>query len=139
MESSKFPVYSALIADLAIAVSKFIAAAITGSSAMISEGIHSVIDSINQILLLIGIRSSKRKPDENRPFGYGKELYFWSFVVSLLIFAVGAGISFYEGIMHLKHPTIIKNPLWNYIVLSFALVFDGISFTIALKQFNKER
>jgi divalent metal cation (Fe/Co/Zn/Cd) transporter len=111
MTSSKLPVYTALIADLAIAISKFIAAAITGSSAMISEGIHSVIDSVNQILLLIGIKSSKKKPDENRPFEYGKELYFWSFVVSLLIFSLGGGISFYEGIVRLHHPVILEKAL----------------------------
>lgn len=139
MASSKIAVYSALFANLAIAVIKFIAAGITGSSAMVSEGIHSVVDTGNEVLLLLGIHKSKRPPDVKRPFGYGKELYFWSFIVSLLIFAVGAGVSFYEGIVHLQHPEIIKDPIWNYIVLGAALLFDGTSFTIALKQFNKER
>lgn len=139
MASSKIAVYSALFANMAIAVVKFIAAGVTGSSAMVSEGIHSVVDTGNEVLLLLGIPKSKRPPDIHRPFGYGKELYFWSFIVSLLIFAVGAGVSFYEGIMHLQHPTIIKDPFWNYLVLGFALLFDGISFTIALRQFNKER
>ncbi|HEY6975400.1 MAG TPA: cation diffusion facilitator family transporter [Chitinophagaceae bacterium] len=139
MASSKLPVYSALVSDLAIAVSKFIAAAVTGSSAMISEGIHSVIDSINQILLLIGIRSSKKKPDENRPFGYGKELYFWSFVVSLLIFSLGGGVSFYEGIVRLYHPVNLENASWNYIVLAIGFAFTIFSVIITLKAFNKQR
>lgn len=139
MASSKFPIYSALAANLAIAVTKFIAAAITGSSAMISEGIHSVVDTSNEVLLLLGIRKSKKPADSARPFGYGKEIYFWSFIVSILIFGVGGGISFYEGIMHLQHPNAIENPFWNYIVLAFALVFDGTSFIIALKSFNKRR
>lgn len=139
MASSKIAVYAALFANIAIAVTKFIAAAVTGSSAMLSEGIHSVVDSGNEFLLLFGIKRSRKPPDENRPFGYGRELYFWSFIVSLLIFGVGAGLSFYEGITHLQHPEVIENPLWNYIVLGFAFVFDGTSFVIAVRQFNKER
>jgi cation diffusion facilitator family transporter len=124
---------------LLIAVTKFIAAGITGSSAMISEGIHSVVDTLNEVLLLLGIRRSKKKPDRKRPFGYGKELYFWSFVVSILIFGVGGGISFYEGVTHIQHPEPISNPQWNYIVLGVAFLFDGISFVIALRNFNKMR
>jgi cation diffusion facilitator family transporter len=139
MASSKIAVYSALFANLAIAVVKFIAAGVTGSSAMVSEGIHSVVDTGNEVLLLLGIHKSKRPADAQRPFGYGKELYFWSFIVSLLIFAVGAGVSFYEGIRHLQEPTMITNPFWNYLVLGFALLFDGMSFTVAWRQFNKER
>jgi cation diffusion facilitator family transporter len=139
MASSKLPIYSALAANLAIAVTKFIAAAITGSSAMISEGIHSIVDTGNEVLLLLGIHKSKRPPDDVRPFGYGKELYFWAFIVSIMIFGVGGGISFYEGVMHLRHPLEIKNPLWNYIVLAFAFLFDGTSFIIAFKEFNKKR
>ncbi|RYY00180.1 MAG: cation diffusion facilitator family transporter [Gammaproteobacteria bacterium] len=139
MASSKVAIYSALFANLLIAVTKFVAAAVTGSSAMISEGIHSVVDSLNEVLLLLGLKKSKKKADESRPFGYGKELYFWSFIVSILIFGVGGGISFYEGITHLQHPEPIRNPSWNYIVLGAAIVFDGISFIIALKTFNKHR
>jgi cation diffusion facilitator family transporter len=139
MASSKIAIYSALTANLLIAITKFIAAAITKSSAMMSEGIHSVVDTSNEFLLLLGIRKSKKKADAKRPFGYGKELYFWSFIVSILIFGVGAGISFYEGITHLQHPELIRDPLWNYIVLSIAFVFDGISFIIALKNFNRHR
>jgi cation diffusion facilitator family transporter len=136
---SKLPIYSALAANLLIAITKFIAAAVTGSSAMMSEGIHSVVDTLNEVLLLLGIRRSNKKPDEKRPFGYGKELYFWSFVVSILIFGVGGGISFYEGITHIQHPEPITTPLWNYIVLGVALLFDGISFIIAITNFNKVR
>src|SRR5689334_16620397 len=117
MSSSKIAIYSALVANFLIAITKFIAAVITGSSAMLSEGIHSVVDTSNEVLLLYGIKQSKRKPDESRPFGYGKELYFWSFIVSILIFGIGAGISFYEGVVHLQHPHVIENPLWNYLVL----------------------
>lgn len=106
---------------------------------MMSEGIHSVVDTSNELLLLLGIRKSRKKADSQRPFGYGKELYFWSFIVSILIFGVGAGISFYEGITHLQHPELIRDPLWNYIVLAIAFVFDGISFIIALKNFNWHR
>jgi cation diffusion facilitator family transporter len=139
MASSKIAIYSALIANLVISITKFIAAAVTGSSAMVSEGIHSFVDTSNEVLLLVGIKKSKKPPDEARPFGYGKELYFWSFIVSILIFGVGGGISFYEGITHLQHPEHITDPLWNYIVLAAAFVFDGISFIISLKQFNKQR
>lgn len=139
MASSKIPIYSALAANLAIAITKFIAAGITGSSAMISEGIHSLVDTANEIFLLLGISQSKKKADENRPFGYGKELYFWAFIVSILIFGLGGGVSFYEGVTHLQHPSPAGNPFWNYIVLGIAFVFDGVSFITALKEFNRQR
>jgi cation diffusion facilitator family transporter len=139
MASSKLPIYSALAANLFISITKFVAAGVTGSSAMISEGIHSLVDTINEILLLVGIHQSKKPADEKRPFGYGKELYFWAFVVSVLIFGVGGGISFYEGVTHLLHPHPLEDPQWNYIVLAFALLFDGISFVIAFREFNRQR
>ena len=139
MASSKIPIYSALAANLVIAITKFVAAGFTGSSAMISEGVHSVVDTSNELLLLLGISSSKKPADQDRPFGYGKELYFWAFIVSLMIFGVGGGISFYEGIVHLQHPELIRNPLWNYVVLAIAFVFDGISFITAWKEFNRQR
>ena len=139
MASSKIAIYSALAANLLIAITKFIAAAVTRSSAMMSEGIHSLVDTSNEVLLLLGLKRSKKKADARRPFGYGRELYFWSFIVSILIFGVGAGISFYEGITHLQHPEQIRDPQWNYIVLGIALVFDGTSFIIALKTFNRQR
>lgn len=136
---SRLFIYVALGADVGIAIIKFVAAAVTGSSAMVSEGIHSIIDSINQILLLIGIKSSRRKPDEDRPFGYGKELYFWSFIVSLLIFTLGGCVSFYEGIIRLREPSSLKDQTWNYIVLAAAFLFTSISVFITLKKFNRER
>ena len=138
MRSRSF-IYVALAADFGIAVTKFIAAAVTGSSAMISEGIHSVIDTVNQLLLLWGIKKSKKKPDEERPFGYGKELYFWSFIVSLLLFSVGGCISFYEGIVRFKRPGGTDNQMWNYLVLGVSFVFTAITVLITLKKFNEQR
>jgi cation diffusion facilitator family transporter len=138
MESRSF-LYISLAADLLIAASKFIAAVFTGSSAMISEGIHSVIDTISQLLLIWGIKISRRRADKYRPFGYGRELYFWSFIVSLIIFIVGGCISFYEGLMRFRHPEFEGNVLSNYIILIISLIFTGISMYTALKAFNKER
>ncbi len=117
---SKKVIYAALIGNGLIAITKFFAAFITGSSAMFSEGIHSLVDTGNQVLLLLGIKRSQRPPGPKFPFGHGKEVYFWSFVVAILIFAVGAGISVYEGIKHLLHPAVLKDPTVNYIVLGLA-------------------
>lgn len=127
-------VYGAIAANFAIAVTKFIAAFSTGSSAMLSEGIHSVVDTGNQSLLLLGINLSKRSPDKRHPFGYGKELYFWSLIVAIILFGVGGGMSFYEGISHIQHPSELGDPLWNYVVLAIAAVFESVAFTIALKE-----
>jgi len=139
MPASKTPIYTALGANLLIAITKLTAAVFTGSSAMVSEGIHSLVDTSNEVLLLLGISKSKKPADENRPFGYGKELYFWSFVVSLLFFALGGGFSIYEGIEHLMNPQEVRNPIWNYIVLGIAFVFDGISFITAMREFKRQR
>jgi cation diffusion facilitator family transporter len=139
MTASKLPIYSALAANLLITITKFIAAIVTGSSAMISEGIHSLVDTSNELLLLLGIHKSKKPADKKRPFGYGKELYFWAFIVSILIFGLGGGIAFYEGITHLIHPHVIEDPFWNYIVLGVAFVFDGISYITASREFKKQR
>ena len=139
MPGSKTPIYTALAANLAIAIIKLAAAAITGSSAMASEGVHSLVDTSNEVLLLLGLSKSKKPADEIRQFGYGKELYFWAFIVSLLFFVLGGGFSIYEGVSHIQHPEEIKDPLWNYIVLGIAFVFDGISFITALKEFNIQR
>ena len=136
---SKKVIYAALIGNSLIAVCKFIAAAFTGSSAMFSEGIHSVVDSGNQLLLLHGIGRSQRPPDRSHPFGYGMELYFWTFVVAILIFAVGAGISLYEGFRHLSHPEPIESPGWNYGVLLLSMIFEGVAWSIAYKEFNRQR
>ncbi|BAY11416.1 cation diffusion facilitator family transporter [Calothrix sp. NIES-2098] len=134
-DSSKKTIFAAMAANLAIAITKFIAAAITNSSAMISEGIHSVVDTGDQLLLLLGIRMSQKPADESHPFGYGQELYFWTLIVAILIFAIGGGMSIYEGITHLIKPSPLEDPMWNYIVLGIAIIFEGSSWTIALKEF----
>ncbi|MEX8547226.1 MAG: cation diffusion facilitator family transporter [Mucilaginibacter sp.] len=139
MASTKLSIYSALAANLLIAATKFIAGAITNSGSMITEGIHSLVDTINELLLLLGMHKSKKQPDSAHPFGYGKELYFWSFIVSILIFGLGGGVSIYQGILHIVHPEQIGNPTVNYIVLGLSALFEGFSFTVALKQFNRLR
>ena len=135
--SSKKVIIAALIGNALIAITKFAAAAITRSSAMLSEAIHSVVDTGNQFLLLFGLKRSKLAADKNFPFGHGKELYFWSFVVAILIFAVGAGVSIYEGIKHLQHPEPIENVHINYIVLLMAMVFEGGAWFFAFRAFRK--
>ena len=137
--SSKPAIVAALVANLAIALIKFVAAYFTGSSAMLSEGIHSVVDTANEWLLLLGQRRSRRPASLRRPFGYGKELYFWSFVVAVCIFGVGGGMSFYEGVQHLRHPEPLTSPTWNYAVLGVAFLFDGSSFLLARRTFNATR
>src|SRR6185312_628872 len=139
MEKNYASIYSALGADILIAAIKFIAGAYSHSSSMIAEGIHSLVDSTNEILLLYGMKKSKKPPDKLRPFGYGKELYFWSFIVSILIFGLGGGISIFQGIIHIRSPHQLGNPTWNYIVLSLSIIFEGTSLIIALKEFNKAR
>ncbi|MEH2129178.1 MAG: cation diffusion facilitator family transporter [Nostoc sp.] len=134
-DSSNKTIYAAMGANLAIAITKFIAASITGSSAMMSEGIHSVVDTGDQLVLLLGIRRSKKPADDSHPFGYGQELYFWTFIVAILIFAIGGGMSIYEGITHLINPSPLENPMWNYIVLSMAILLEGFSWTVALREF----
>jgi cation diffusion facilitator family transporter len=136
---SKKVIIAALIGNTAIAITKFIAASITGSSAMLSEGIHSLVDTGNQGLLLFGMKQAQKPPDESFPFGHGKEIYFWSFVVAILIFAVGAGVSLYEGIHHMIHPLPMESPFINYIVLGLAIVFEGAAWLFALKEFNRTR
>lgn len=131
--------YGALAANLGIAVAKFVAAGITGSSSMLTEGVHSLVDSGNQVLLLYGQNRAKRPPDRSHPFGYGRELYFWAFVVAILIFAVGAGVSIYEGIRHLAEPEPLGDATLNYIVLAVAFVLEGTSWAIAVKEFGARR
>ena len=132
-------IYAALAANLFIAVIKFVAGAFSNSAAMISEGVHSLVDTVNQLLLLYGIRQSKRKADAIRPFGYGRELYFWSFIVSILIFGLGGGISIYQGYAHILRPKELGDPTWNYIVLAASTFFEGTSLIIAIREFNKVR
>lgn len=132
-------IYSALAANLLIAVTKFIAGAFTNSSSMIAEGIHSTVDTSNQLLLLYGLKRSTKPPDQYRPFGYGKELYFWSFIVSIMIFGLGGVVSISQGITHIRHPELLVNPGWNYAVLALSFAFEGASLIIAIKEFDKTR
>lgn len=131
--------YGALAANLGIGIAKFVAAAITGSSSMLTEGVHSCVDSGNQILLLYGQHRAKRPPDEVHPFGYGRELYFWAFVVAILIFAVGAGVSVYEGYLHIVEPEELTDPLVNYIVLAIATLLEGSSWFLAMREFRESK
>jgi cation diffusion facilitator family transporter len=130
--SSKKVIFAALVGNSLIAITKFAAAWFTGSSAMFSEAIHSTVDTGNQGLLLYGLKRAARKPDEKHPFGYGPEIYFWAFVVAILIFALGAGISIYEGIEKVRHPTVVTSPIINYVVLGLAMVFEGVAWWIAI-------
>lgn len=127
--------FGALFANLGIAVAKFVAAGLTGSSSMLSEGFHSLVDSANQILLLYGQRRARQPPDAQHPFGYGRELYFWAFVVAILIFALGSGISIYEGWQHIISPEPLSDPTVNYLVLGIAFLMEGTSFGIAVREF----
>lgn len=130
-----------MAANIGIAISKFVAAALSGSSAMLSEGIHSLVDSGNGLLLLYGINRAKKPADPEHPLGHGKELYFWTLVVAVLIFAIGGGISFYEGVMHVMHveDAVIGDPTISYIVLGLAIVFEGAALVFAVRSFNKQR
>ena len=137
--SSVKAILAALVGNSLIAVTKFIAASYTGSSAMFSEAIHSVVDSGNQLLLLYGVKRSKRPADSKHPFGYGKELYFWSFVVAILIFSIGSGISFYEGFHKLHSPEPVSKPMINFIVLGFAVIFESWTCWVAATEFKKSK
>jgi len=137
-ESTKV-IYAAIAANIAIAATKFAAAAFTGSSAMISEGVHSLVDTGNGGLMLLGVHQSRKPADERHPFGYGKELYFWTLIVAIVIFAVGGGISAYEGLLHVLRPRPLEDALLNYIVLGVAFVFEGYSFGVAFKAFQLEK
>lgn len=136
-QESKLPIYASIVANIAIAILKFVAAGISGSSAMVAEGVHSVVDSADGGLLLIGHWRSRRPPDESHPFGYGHELYFWSMLVAVLFFVLGGGISVYHGALDLLHREPLRDPKWNYIVLAGATIFDGTSFVIANRSFRK--
>jgi cation diffusion facilitator family transporter len=129
----------ALLANLGIAASKFVAAAITGSSAMLTEGVHSVVDSTNQLLLMWGRRQAKKPADKYHPLGYGRELYFWSFVVAVLVFALGAGVSIYEGIIHIANPEEAVSPIVAYAVLLVAFLLEGWSTREAFEEFREAK
>ena len=134
--SSRKVIYAALAGNLLVALTKFLAAGVTGSSAMISEGVHSLVDTGNEVLLLYGLRRAARPPDDAHPLGHGRELYFWSFIVALLIFAVGAGVSLYEGITHIFHAAPLTKPVVNYVVLALAILFESGSWWVAFREFR---
>jgi cation diffusion facilitator family transporter len=136
-EEKPIVVYGAIACNLGIAATKFIAAVITGSSAMLSEGIHSVVDTGNELLLLLGVHRSKRAPDDMHPFGYGMELYFWSLMVAVLLFGLGGGFSIYEGVSRLRTPRPLESPTLNYIVLGIAFIMESVSWIIASKGLRK--
>ena len=134
--SSRTAIIAALAGNVLIAVTKAVAAAISGSSAMLSEAVHSFVDSGNEVLLLYGQHRAKKPPDRTHPLGYGREIYFWSFVVALLIFALGAGVSMYEGVVHIRHPEPMQRPTINYIVYAISALFEGISWWFGWKAFS---
>jgi cation diffusion facilitator family transporter len=137
--SSTSVVLVALMGNILVAASKVGAATWTGSASMASEAIHSIVDTSNEILLLYGIRRAKRKADLDHPLGYGREIYFWSFVVSLLIFALGAGFSIYEGVSRVLQPVPIRSPVVSYVVLALVFLFEGGSWLYSLRQFRQEK
>lgn len=132
-------VYAALVGNLLIAATKLVAAGWTKSSAMLSEGVHSLVDTGNEVLLLYGMHRSKAPPDPTHPFGYGRELYFWSFIVALMVFGLGAGVSFYEGVLHIARPTKMESVNVNFIVLGLSILFESASWWVAFKTFRAEK
>jgi cation diffusion facilitator family transporter len=136
---SQIVVYAALAANILIAVGKFIAATLSGSSAMWSEGVHSLVDSVNEVLLLYGIHRSKARPNRTHPLGYGREVYFWSFMVAVLVLALGAGLSFYEGVLHFIQPVPIGHPALTLSMLGVALLFEGTSWIFAIREFREHK
>ena len=137
--NSKTAIFAAILGNVAIATTKLVAAIFTGSSAMLSEAIHSVVDTGNGGLMLLGIHNSRKPADDEHPFGHGRELYFWTLIVGVLIFGVGGSISVYHGLTHLAHPPVLENAKWNYIVLGFAAIFEGTSWYFGWKAFSVER
>jgi cation diffusion facilitator family transporter len=131
--------FGALAANLGIAIAKFVAAGVSGSSSMLTEGVHSLVDSGNQVLLLYGQSRARKPADRAHPFGYGRELYFWAFVVAMLVFAGGAGVSIYEGVLHYRNPEPLRDPLINYVVLAVAFLLEGGSWLIAVREFDRGR
>jgi divalent metal cation (Fe/Co/Zn/Cd) transporter len=139
MAESRIVVYGAIAGNLAIAVTKFIVAGVSGSSAMLSEAIHSTVDTGNDLLLLVGLKLSARKPDAAHPFGYGREIYFWSLIVAVLVFGLGGGMSIYEGIQHMRRPEPLQDATWSYVVLAASAVFEGASFALGVHAIFKTK
>lgn len=138
-ESSRRVIYAAIVANLGIAAAKFTVALITGSAAMMAEGIHSAVDTGNELLLLLGEKMSNLPPSPRHPFGYGKAIYFWALLVALSIFTLGGGLSIYHGVQALRRPEPIEDPLWNYLVLAAAAAFEGYSWNVSRKELNERR
>lgn len=136
-EGSSKVIFAAIAANVGIAVSKFIVAGVTGSAAMMAEGIHSAVDTGNELLLLIGEHNSAKKPDARHPFGYGKVAYFWALIVALSVFTLGGGFSIYHGVHAILHPEPVGDPLWNYVVLGVSALFEGYSWNVSRKELNK--
>lgn len=136
--NSKVSIYAALLGNIAVAVTKFTAALWTGSSAMLSEAVHSTVDTLNELLLLYGVSRSRKRADDRHPLGYGRELYFWSFVVAVLVFALGAGVSIYEGVQHVLEPHEMSDPWISYAVLGLSLVFESGSLIVGVRSFRKD-
>ncbi|MEY2116816.1 MULTISPECIES: cation diffusion facilitator family transporter [unclassified Rhodanobacter] len=136
ISSTRLSVYAALAGNLLVALTKTAAAIGTGSSAMLSEAVHSFVDTGNELLLLHGMRRSLQQADPEHPLGYGRELYFWSFIVALMVFALGAGVSIYQGIVHVRQPQPITHPLVSYVVFGLCFVFEGASWLVSLHQFR---
>jgi cation diffusion facilitator family transporter len=136
---AKTVIYAAIAANLGIAAAKFVVAAITGSAAMLAEGIHSAVDTGNELLLLIGEHNSTRPADQTHPFGYGKVLYFWALVVAMSVFSLGGGLSIYHGIEAIRHPEPMQDPMWNYVVLGVSALFEGYSWHVSRRELNKLR
>ena len=138
-DASRKVIYAAIVANLGIAVCKFVVAGITGSAAMMAEGIHSAVDTGNELLLLLGERNSTKPADAKHPFGYGKELYFWALVVAMSVFSLGGGLSIYHGYEALRHPEPLTDPMWNYVVLGVSALFEGYSWNLSRKTLNERR
>ncbi|HZF28111.1 MAG TPA: cation diffusion facilitator family transporter [Gammaproteobacteria bacterium] len=134
--AARLSIYAALASNLAIAAVKFAAAAVTGSSAMLSEGVHSLVDTTNELLILYGIKRAARPADTNHPFGHGRELYFWSFIVAVQVLVVGAAVAGYQGVIHVLYPEPLRNPVMNYVVLGASFAFEGVSWWFGLKAFR---
>jgi cation diffusion facilitator family transporter len=136
-KGSRLVLYAALVGNVLVAVTKFVAAAVTGSAAMLSEAVHSLADTSNEMLLLYGGYRARRPPDATHPFGYGREVYFWSFMVSVLLFALGAGVSIWEGVRHVLSPHPVEQPLVSYVVLGIAAIFESGSWWFAFREFHQ--